>query len=527
MSEVDSEKSAQRSKSIDGPSDTEEDSLHGEQSLEGSNSPEQADQSVGTAAGRGFLWANVGVLTRYASALVLAALLARHLDTVDYKVMVTLMIFTFYFDNALDLGMGAALIYEQEEGVSERVEVAFTANVLLAGALAALAFFVAPLITRFNHLEGYDSLFRLLGVIVILSGLTTIPWALLERGLNFRARAAVEVTRDLTRFFLTLGLVFAGFEAWSIIIGLVAAYGVWLAGTWVALRFKPTFRWNWKIMKELFAYAWRMAGTRLLGVLALNGDYLIVGNRTTKRDKYGQDELSLYYQAFRLPEFILGAQLNAMSAVLFPMYSRIRSEGKIAMADALYKALRLIALFSIPTGIGLALVARDAIWVMYGTPSSVAIRTMELLSLAGCFVGVGFASGDLLFAIGKPGVMARINVVMVPSMLLAMWFVAPYGIVWVATVHLVTAAIFQTARQLIVDRIIGADSREVARSLVPALIVSAFVVLLALPVRLVTHTGLLSMLAIVAAGVAGGGIGLLVSSSARYELKDVIAKVRG
>ena len=38
-----------------------------------------------------------------------------------------------------------------------------------------------------------------------------------------------------------------------------------------------------------------------------------------------------------------------------------------------------------------------------------------------------------------PGVMMRLNAVMVPVMLAAMWFVAPHGIVWVAVVHLVTA----------------------------------------------------------------------------------------
>ena len=142
---------------------------------------------------------------------------------------------------------------------------------------------------------------------------------------------------------------------------------------------------------------------------------------------------------------MLGAQLNAMSAVLFPMYSRIRSEGRMPMREALYKALRLVALFSLPVGIGLALVARDAIAVMYGLDgeaAKVATQTMEVLSIAGCFAGLGFATGDLLFAIGRPGIMVRINAVMVPVMLTAMWIVAPHGVVWVAVVHLVVAAVF-------------------------------------------------------------------------------------
>lgn len=479
-----------------------------------------AEPSLGTTASRGFLWANVGVATRYVSALLLAALLARMLDPTAYAVMVTLMVVTYYLDNALDLGMGAALVYEQERGITDRVRVAFTTNVGVATVLAALTFLGAPLITSFFDLPGYTNVFRCLAIIVMLSGITTIPWALFMREMDFRKRAVVEVARDLTRFVVTVGLVVAGFEVWGVLAGMLCAYAVWMSSTWYVMRFRPTLRWDGGIARELFAYAWRMAGTRLLGVLSLNGDFVIVGNRNP-------GQYPLYYQAFRLPEFVMGAQLNAMSAVLFPMYARIRSEGKMAMRDALYRALRLVALFSIPVGVGLALVARDAMSVMYGTELPVSVRSMEVLSLTGCVVGLGYATGDLLYAIGRPGVMVRINGIMVPIMLIAMWMVAPEGIVWVATVHLVVAIVFTFVRQMVVNRIVSARGRSVLGALVPALVVTACVVAFGLPVRLVTDTGFVSMLAIVAAGTVGGGVGLLVSRSARAELSDLVAKLRG
>ena len=196
-------------------------------------------ESIGTTASRGFLWANVGVFTRYMSALLLAAVLARTLSTADYAVMVTLMVVTFYFDNALDLGMGAALVYEQETGITERVQVAFTANLGVTAVLAVLSFFVAPLITAYYHLDGYTAIFRALSVVVILSGLTTIPWSLFMRSMNFRARAGVEVSRDLTRVGVTLGLVAAGKGAWAVILGMIAAYSEWFVLTWLVVRFRP------------------------------------------------------------------------------------------------------------------------------------------------------------------------------------------------------------------------------------------------------------------------------------------------
>ena len=481
---------------------------------------QDSTQSVGTTASRGFVWANVGVFTRYVSALVLAAALARILDTTDYAVMVTLMVVTYYFDNALDLGMGAALVYEQEKGITNRVQVAFTVNVMVTATLATLALVGSPLIASYFDLPGYTNLFRCLAIVVVLSGITTIPWALFMRGMDFKKRAIVEVARDSTRFVVTMALVVGGMGAWGVMIGLISGYAVWMVLTWAFIKFRPVLRWERDVAKELFSYAWRMAGTRLLGVLSLNGDYVIVGNQ--RKDQY-----PLYYQAFRLPEFVMGAQLNAMSAVLFPMYARIRSEGQIAMRDALYRAMRLVALFSIPVGLGLALVARDAMSLMYGAESPIGVRTMEILSVTGCVVGLGYATGDLLFAIGRPGTMVRINGVMVPVMLISMWLVASEGIVWVATVHLVVATVFTVLRQLIVNRIVDADGRRVLASMGPAFLIASTMLAFALPVRLLSSPGVVSMIGIVAAGVLGSGVGLALSRPARAEVQDLVAKLRG
>lgn len=486
--------------------------------MSGTDSGEGA--SLGTTASRGFLWANVGIFTRYATALVLAAVLARVLDAADYAVMVTLMLITFYFDNALDLGMGAALVYEQEEGVTERVQVAFTANVGLGVVLAAVAFFGAPLVASYFRQGDYVAEFRSLAIVVLLSALTTVPWSLFMRNMDFRRRTVVEVSRDLTRFVVTLALALAGLGAWSIVVGLLAAYSVALVATWIVLRFRPTFAWDRRTVAQLFAYAWRVAGNRLLGLLALNGDYFVVGNR--RHDQYAS-----YYQAFRLPEFVMGAQLNGLSAVLFPMYSRIRADGDAALRDGMHKALRIVGLFSFPVGVGLALIARDAFTVFYGTSDAVGIQTMQVISLAGAVTGIGFATGDLLMATNRPGVLLRLNMAMVPIMAVTMWLVAPSGIVWVAVVHLVIQVVFVALRQVIVDHTLHSRTRAAVACLVPGLVVTAGVVLFALPVRLSTSEGFVSLVAVGIAGVLGGLASLAVYPPARRELSGLIGQLRG
>ena len=477
-------------------------------------------EDLGTAATRGYLWANVGLLSRFGVAFVLASVLARSLSKSDYDAMVALTVVMLYADTTLDLGMGASLIYEQETGRSRRVNVAFTANVALALVLAVAAVGLAPVLGAVFNLADYVGVFMIMGPIIVISGLNTVPWALLNRDLSFRPRAVSELLRDGTRLVLTLILVLHyDLGIWGVVWGFVASRTVWTVVTWIATRYKPILAWERSIVKELFAYAWHMAGNRFLGLLALNGDYFVVGNRTSSLD--------LYYQAFRLPEIVMGGQLNAMSAVLFPMYSRIRTEGPDALRSAMYRALRIVGLFSIPVGIGLALVARDVITVMFGTGDSAAVPTMELISLTGCVTGLGFATGDLLYAINRPGLLMRINLVMVPTMLATMWFVAPHGIEWVAFTHLCIQAVFVTIRQVVVNGLVGASMMKVVLSCGPGMVVATGVLVFALPVRLLTDAGALSGLLVTLAGAVGAALALAVSPPARTELMELVAKVRG
>jgi hypothetical protein len=94
-------------------------------------------------------------------------------------------------------------------------------------------------------------------------------------------------------------------------------------------------------------------------------------------------------------------------------------------------------------------------------------------------------------------------------------------------VHLVTALVFTSIRQVIVNRMVGATAGQAVRSVLPGATVALCVLVVALPVRLMTSAGFLSMVAIAGAGVVGGLLGLALSRAARTEVGDLVSKVRG
>ena len=84
---------------------------------------------------------------------------------------------------------------------------------------------------------------------------------------------------------------------------------------------------------------------------------------------------------------------------------------------------------------------------------------------------------------------------------------APYGIVWVAVVHLIANGVRVVVRVLYANRVVGTTIAEVARAVAPAFVVAGGVTLFGLPVRLATSAGWPAFLLISGACAVGGLIG--------------------
>src|SRR3954454_2152562 len=129
--------------------------------------------------------------------------------------------------------MGAALIYEQEKGQTDRVAVAFTVNVGVATTLAAVIFAAAgPINDFFFHGANNVAMFQVVAALIFIKGLGQVPDSLLRRDMDFRRRVRADFTRSLGRFVVSVALLAAGVGPISMIIGVTVAEILAVAVTW-------------------------------------------------------------------------------------------------------------------------------------------------------------------------------------------------------------------------------------------------------------------------------------------------------
>jgi PST family polysaccharide transporter len=460
--------------------------------------------ALGQRAARSFAWSAVSYAGTRLLLFAMTVALTRLLAPAEFGVVAAGMAVVSFLELALDLGVGASLVYEQQSGLTGRVQTAFTLNLLVAAALTVAGVLAAPGVAALLGAPEEAPLYRVLFLYLLIRGAGQVQDAVLKRDLGFRVRAGIDLTRATVRVVLAVALAAVGAGAWSIVLSLLAAELVGTGLSWWATRFRPTFELDRDAGRALLRFGLAVVTLKVVDAIALDSDYLIVGARL------GPTALGYYTIAYRLPELVLFNVYWIFSTVAFPVYARYRQRGLVALRTVMLRALRLITMFSFPAGVGLALVSRDAVVVLFGPRWAPATLPMALLALTTAAESIGYASGDIFAATGRPARLLALNVPLTVLLVVGMVLVAPRGIGWVAAAHLTIGLGYAPARLLLANRAVGATIAEDLVALRPGVVAALGVLAGGLPLRLMLPVGSASLVAIASAGAAGALVALVL-----------------
>jgi PST family polysaccharide transporter len=480
-----------------------------------------ADGGLRVVAVRSFGWAAVSLGGSRLLVFLTTLLLARLLAPADFGLVAAGLVIVTFLEIALDLGVGSSLVYEQETGITSRVHTAFLLNLLVAVTLAGVGMLATPLITDFFHTAGQETLIRVLFGYLVIRGAGQVQDAILKRDLRFRQRAWSELAGGAVRAGVSVALAAAGYGAWAIVWGLLAGELVATAARWVQVGFRPRLRLDLSAARSLMRFGLAITALRVLSTASNNADYVVVGRWLDIT------ALGYYLMSYRLPELIIANAYWVLSTVAFPLYARARRSGPEAFRSAVLRTLRLVTLFGFVAGVGLALLARDAVLVLLSPDWAPAITPMVLISLALGASAVEYASGDVFPAVGRPGLLVRLNIPLALVKLAGFVLAAPYGIVAVAAVHLGFSVVYAVIRLAVANRVVGLRFREDLAAMAPAALAVGGMLALALPVRLLTEPGPAALLLILAAAAAGAIAAVVLGARSTVgEVRDLVRAAR-
>ena len=448
--------------------------------------------------------------------------LARLLAPSEFGLVAAVVVFLSFIELGSDLGMKATVVYEQEEGVTARVQSAFTVNLIIAVVLTGVAVLCAPLVASFFGAEEHVELFRLGALSLLFVGLGNIHDALLLREMDFKRRTVPQIVRAAVRAVVSIGLAFAGYGAESLVIGLLVGSAAWTLAQWILSPLRPTFELDLGIVRGMAAYGGAASLLEVLSVANARADAAIVGR------VLGGQALGLYTIAFRVPELAIETVAWNTSQVAFPALSRKRAIDQGDLARSTMRLLRFQALYALPVAAGLAMVATPLIVVLFSSKWAAAGGVAAAIAVKTGIAAVVFPLGDVFKALGRQRVLVILGAIQLPILIATIVLVAPAGIVTVAWARAGFTAVLGTVQIGFVLRAIDSDVRTLLRALRPALVTATGVLIGAGAAKLtIDGSYLVELLTWSAAGAAAGLLAArLFAFDALHELLDQLRKLR-
>lgn len=246
------------------------------------------------------------------------AALARLLDAGDFGVVALATVFVRFLAYFSQMGFGVAIVQRQQVTTSElrglaTLSVAFGASFTVLG--MAIAWFINPEVS---------AILRALSLSFFITGFTAVPHGWLRRELHNRELAVFELIAQLAgNGGVAVGLAYAGYGAWSLVIGTLVQQLVIAVAAWIAANLRGAqlaFARPTPACRDYIGFGIRHSWNTFLEFLFYNIEVLAIGRW------YGIARTGYYNRAYSLSHLAVEQVFTSVVRVLFPVLSRLRDQ---------------------------------------------------------------------------------------------------------------------------------------------------------------------------------------------------------
>lgn len=331
--------------------------------------------------------------------LVSTLILARLLVPEDFGIVAMASIVVGLIDTLLDLGVGSALVQNKHAG-REEFDTAWTCRLLQAAFAALIIWLAAPFSAEYFRDSRVIDVIKVMALPVLIGGFENIGIVAFQKNMEFGRDFQFFFFRRVAGFVVTIALAFWLKSYWAMVIGAVVGRTVGVAISYGMHDYRP--RLSVARIRQLWSFSqWILVGN-VGSYGARQVDKFLVGRRT---DAATTGSYSLADEIAVMPTTEL---LAPLSRVLFPVFVDAAHDPEKLRA-AFCKALGVQTLIALPAGVGLCLLASDAVLLLLGERWQQTIPLVQTLALISVFSALAYSSSYLLLALGRASLQALIS----------------------------------------------------------------------------------------------------------------------
>jgi O-antigen/teichoic acid export membrane protein len=298
-----------------------------------------------------------------------------------------------------DFGLQQAIV-QRHEISQDQLSVGFWFTVLLGLVCAGVLLAAATPVSAFFGDSRLVLLTMAMAPSLIIASLGSVSAALLNRRMQFKTLAVIDIAAALSVFLTAVLSAWLGAQYWALILASFAGNSATFVGVWRAARWRPD-RPSLRLPdRGMLRFGANLTGFSFVIFLARNLDNVLIGRFV------GATALGLYDRAYKLLLFPLYNVSAPVARIAVPLLSRIETD-KPRLRKAYLKITLPMALVTIPGMAGLVATADETVRLVFGPGWHQIVPIFAWLGLSGLVQPMTYSVTWLLVAQARSAVMFR------------------------------------------------------------------------------------------------------------------------
>ena len=369
---------------------------------------------IGQKAATGLRWGLLGTLVAKAGSFALGLVLARLLAPEQFGIYALAYAASQFLLHVNDVGIFAATV--QWRGKLEDMAPTATIMAFLFSVTIYLGFwFAAPLYTAGSTGGEATSVVRLLTVIILIDGLTSIRAATLVRTFRQDKLTVANVIGFGAQAVVSIALAAGGAGAYSFAWGQLACNAVIAVLVLYFARMPLRLRFDRAVALHLLKFGAPLAVSLGIEAILLNADKTIVA------DAAGATALGFYALAFNISGWVPGIVGVPIRYVSLPSFSRLAEESRETLAEGVHRAIPLVFAAVLPATLIMVILPHSVVTFLYGGKWGLAAPVLAFMGVVTIVRMIYPLVFDILTALGATKATVLLNfgwcAVLIPSLI--------------------------------------------------------------------------------------------------------------
>ena len=349
------------------------------------------------------LWNLVDRVGQQLLLFVVNVIITNLLSVKDYALIGMLAIFTAIATIIIESGFVSALIRKQDATESDYSSV-FYFNVSISVLLYTLLFVSAPSIAAFYNQPQLTDLARIVFLALPLNSLSLIQTTLLNKQVNFKALAKVNIFSLIISSICALTMAYQGWGVWTLAWQPVILAFSRSALLWIFSKWRPMTTFKLSSIKELFGFASGLLLASLINSITTNIYSLVIGKH------YSTNEMGYYTQGNKYSVMVISAIYSSLQTATYPIFSSIQDDRERSIRSY-RKTMRFTSFLTFPFMIGLVCIAQPFISLILKPEWAGCIPFFQLVCLGGIFTVLNTINQNFAKVQGRSDLIFRLEIV--------------------------------------------------------------------------------------------------------------------